>query len=90
MGLALRCLFFLVLIGGLILFLYVYRRRTNAILAIVVGVYAVTAALRLLTIQNEADLLGPGVLSVLGLGLLWGVVWLGARWVEKHGWPGGD
>ena len=29
-------------------------------------------------------------LALLGLGALWGAVWVGARWIEKHGWPGVD
>ena len=90
MAFAVRCLFFLFALGGLAFFLYTYRRRTNAILAIVVFSYTVMAGARLLTVENEAEILGPGLIALGGLGLLWVAVWLGARWAEKRGWPGGD
>lgn len=86
MGLALRILYFLVAIGGLVGFLFFYRRRTNAILAIVVGSYALTVGIRLLTVENDADLIGHTLLALIGLGVLWVVAWFGTRWVKKRGW----
>jgi hypothetical protein len=86
MGYLLRAFFFLVAAGGLVVFLYLYRRRTNAILAIVVGSYAFIVGLRLLTVENDADLLWQTAIALVGLGLLWVVVRFGARWVEKAGW----
>jgi uncharacterized membrane protein (UPF0136 family) len=83
-GVVLRALFVVAAIGGLVGFLYVYRRRTNAIVAIVVGSYVVMAGLRLLAVESDV----PTVLLALGgLGVLWGAVWLGTRWAERHGWP---
>lgn len=86
MGYLVRAFFFLLVAGGLVLFLYLYRRRTNAILAIVVGSYAFVAGVRLLTVENDADLLWHAAIALAGLGLVWLIVRYGARWVEKAGW----
>lgn len=83
MGVVLRLLFVVVAIGGLVGFLYAHRRRTNAIVAIVVGSYVVMAGLRLMAVESDA----PTVLLALGgLGALWAAAWIGARWAERHGW----
>jgi hypothetical protein len=87
---ALRCLFFLLLIGGLALFLYLYRRKTNQIVAIVLFSYAVGVSSRLLTLEADEDVVRHGVLALGGLAILWGGVWLGARYLEKRGWPPDD
>jgi hypothetical protein len=85
-GYVLRAFFFLLAAGGLVVFLYLYRRRTNAILAIVVGSYAFVAGVRLLTVESDADLLWQAAIALAGLGLVWVLIRYGARWVEKAGW----
>ena len=55
MAYALRCLFFLAAIVGLVAFLYVYRRKTNQIVAIVLFSYAVGAGSRLLSARTDEE-----------------------------------
>jgi hypothetical protein len=90
MAYALRCLFFLAAVGGLIAFLYVYRRRTNLIVAIVLFSYAVGAGSRLLSVQDEDEVVRNSLLALLGLGAAYGVAWAVTRYLERRGWRPDD
>ena len=90
MALALRCLFFLAAIGGLIAFLYVYRRRTNLIVAIVLFSYAVGAGSRLLSARDDAEVVHTSVLALLGLLAAYAVAWAVTRYLERRGWRPDD
>jgi hypothetical protein len=86
MAYALRCLFFLAAIGGAIAFLYVYRRKTNQIVAIVLFSYAVGAGSRLLNLHEDDEILRNSVLALVGLVAAYGVAWGLTRYVERKGW----
>jgi hypothetical protein len=86
MAYALRCLFFLAAIGGLIAFLYVYRRRTNLIVAIVLFSYAVGAGSRLLSVQDDEEAVRNSLLALLGLAVAYGLAWAGTRYLARRGW----
>jgi hypothetical protein len=90
MAYALRCLFFLAAIGGLIAFLYVYRRRTNAIVAIVLFSYAIGAGSRLLSVGDEEEVVRTSVLALVGLAAAYGLAWGVARYLERRGWRPDD
>ncbi|HEY3111280.1 MAG TPA: hypothetical protein VGL23_21165 [Chloroflexota bacterium] len=86
MASALRCLFFLAAIGGLIGFLYVYRRKTNLIVAIVLFSYAVGAGSRLLRAREDDELLRNSLLALAGLAVAYGLAWVLTRYLERRGW----
>jgi hypothetical protein len=86
MAYALRCLFFLVALGGLVAFLYVYRRRTNAIVAIVLFSYAVGAGSRLLSVQADDEVVRNSLLALVGLVVVYGLAWGATRYLERKGW----
>ena len=90
MAYALRCLFFLVAIGGLIAFLYVYRRKTNLIVAIVLFSYAVGAGSRLLSAREDDELLRNSLLALVGLAVAYGLAWALTRYLERRGWRPDD
>ena len=90
MAYALRCLFFLAAIGGLIGFLYVYRRKTNQIVAIVLFSYAVGAGSRLLGAHDDDEILRNSLLALLGLVVAYGLAWLATRYLERRGWRPDD
>jgi hypothetical protein len=84
MGFALRCLFFLLVLVAIGALLVLYRRRVNVVLLGLLAVYAVGVGRRLLEIEAEDELLWQSLLAVGGLGAVWLVVWLGARWFERR------
>jgi ABC-type uncharacterized transport system permease subunit len=86
MAYALRCLFFLAALGGLIAFLYVYRRRTNAIVAIVLFSYAVGAGSRLLSVHSDEEAVRNSLLALVGLVAVYGLAWGATRYLERRGW----
>ena len=86
MAWALRCLFFLAAVGGLVAFLYVYRRKTNLIVAIVLFSYAVAAGSRLLSSQTDEEVVWHSVLALGGLALVYGLAWAATRYAERKGW----
>lgn len=90
MALALRLLFMLLVVGVLALLLYVYRRRTNQIVAIVLASYAIGVGSRLMSVETEGEVLRNGILAVGGLAVVWAGVWLGARYLQKRGWRPDD
>lgn len=85
MAFALRCLFFLLAIGGLIWFLYAYRAKTNQIVLIVVLSYGIGAGSRLLRLENDEELILTSVLALIGLAAVYVGVWMGARYFERRG-----
>ena len=89
MAYALRCLFFLAAIGGLIAFLYVYRRKTNQIVAIVLFSYAVGAGSRLLS-AREDEVVRNSLLALAGLAVAYGLAWVATRYLERRGWRPDD
>jgi hypothetical protein len=90
MASVLRCLFFLAAIGGLIGFLYVYRRKTNQIVAIVLFSYAVGAGSRLLGAREDDELLRNSLLALAGLAVAYGLAWALTRYLERRGWRPDD
>lgn len=82
-GYLVRVLVFLVVMAGGALFLYVYRRRTNQILVIVLFSYAVGVGSRLWSAQDDGEVLRTAILAIGGLLLLWGGMVLVARWVDR-------
>ena len=86
MAYALRCLFFLAAIGGLVAFLYVYRRKTNQIVAIVLFSYAVGAGSRLLSAQTDEEVVRNSLIALAGLALAYGLAWGATRYLERKGW----
>ena len=90
MAYALRCLFFLAAIGGLIAFLYVYRRKTNQIVAIVLFSYAVGAGSRLLSLHEDEEVVRNSLLALGGLAVAYGLAWLATRYLERKGWRPDD
>jgi hypothetical protein len=86
MAYALRCLFFLAALGGMIAFLYAYRRKTNQIVLIVLFSYAVGAGSRLMSVHDDDELVRNSVLALVGLVIAYGAVWLGTRYLERRGW----
>ena len=90
MASALRCLFFLAALGGLVAFLYVYRRKTNQIVAIVLFAYAVGAGSRLLAAREDEELLRNSLLALAGLAVAYGLAWAVARYLARRGWRPDD
>jgi len=86
MASALRCLFFLAAIGGLIGFMYAYRRKTNLIVAIVLFSYAVGAGSRLASAREDDELLRNSLLALGGLAVAYGLAWALTRYLERRGW----
>ena len=84
MAFALRCLFFLLVLVAIGALLVLYRRRVNVVLLALLAVYAVGVGRRLLEIEGEDELLWQSLLAVGGLGVVWLLVWLGARWFERR------
>jgi hypothetical protein len=81
---ALRCLFFLAALVLICLLLYLYRRRVNMLLVALLAAYTIGVGLRLLRTEADGELVWQSLLAVAGLGLVWVVVWLGARWLERR------
>jgi hypothetical protein len=90
MAYALRCLFFLAAIAGLIAFLYVYRRKTNQIVAIVLFSYLVAAGSRLLSVHDDDAILRNSLLALVGLAAAYGLAWAATRYLERRGWRPDD
>ena len=86
MASALRFLFFLAAVGGLVGFLYVYRRKTNQIVAIVLFSYGLAAGSRLLSLHEDDDLVRNSLLALGGLLVVYGLAWAAARYLERRGW----
>ncbi|HEV8638775.1 MAG TPA: hypothetical protein VG370_31580 [Chloroflexota bacterium] len=84
MAFALRCLFFLAALVLICLLLYLYRRRVNMLLVALLAAYTIGVGLRLLRTEADGELVWQSLLAVAGLGLVWVVVWLGARWLERR------
>jgi hypothetical protein len=90
MAYALRCLFFLAAIGGLIAFLYFYRRRTNMIVAIVLFSYAVGVGSRLLSLRDDEEVVRNSLLALFGLALAYALAWALTRYLAGRGWRPDD
>jgi hypothetical protein len=87
---ALRCLFFLVAVLAIGLLLYLYRRRVNLLLVALLVAYTLAVGVRLLRTETDDELVGQSLLAVAGLGLVWALVWLGGRWLERRAPRSGD
>jgi hypothetical protein len=90
MAYALRCLFFLAAIGGLVAFLYVYRRKTNLIVAIVLFSYAVGAGSRVLSVHEDEEVLRNSLIALAGLAAAYALAWAATRYLERRGWRPDD
>ena len=84
MAFALRCLFFLLVLLALAALLILYRRRVTVLLVALLAIYAIGVGRRLLEIEAEDELVWQSLLAVGGLGMVWLLVWLGARWFDRR------